>query len=201
MRVESKKWRNAVRHNLSSHRYFTKTTIRNSQGHFWSIHPTFVHELADNIINERSSSSCSSVRPVKLSKSTRTNKYTRNRSGKKKQNTAAKTTIDASSSPQLNHGQAIKRELSSWSSSSEANTPNSTIYMSSGPSSLAHSVHTTDTELGYNDSAYLSSNDTVDSSSPQQLNRVHNFNDFLSYKFLNSGYYQPPNPFPYQNFN
>jgi hypothetical protein len=31
----SVKWRNAVRHNLSSHKYFVKTLEKNAKGHFW----------------------------------------------------------------------------------------------------------------------------------------------------------------------
>jgi hypothetical protein len=45
-----KKWRNAVRHNLSSHRYFCKTSERNSQGHFWSIHPLFMDEIVQTCL-------------------------------------------------------------------------------------------------------------------------------------------------------
>jgi len=43
--VDSKKWRNSVRHNLSCHKYFQKTSNKNSQGYFWSIHPSYVKLL------------------------------------------------------------------------------------------------------------------------------------------------------------
>lgn len=35
------KWKSAIRHNLSSHSFFLKTSHKNSQGHFWSIEANY----------------------------------------------------------------------------------------------------------------------------------------------------------------
>ena len=45
----SVKWRNAVRHNLSSHKYFIKTSEKNAKGHFWSIHDSFAGAIRNTL--------------------------------------------------------------------------------------------------------------------------------------------------------
>lgn len=40
-----------VRHNLSSHRYFAKTTERNAQGYYWSIRPLYERELRTSLLS------------------------------------------------------------------------------------------------------------------------------------------------------
>ncbi len=48
---EALKWRNAVRHNLSSHKYFLKTSEKNAKGHYWSIHPAYLEMLNEALCN------------------------------------------------------------------------------------------------------------------------------------------------------
>ncbi|CAF0842778.1 unnamed protein product [Brachionus calyciflorus] len=41
-KVETSKWKSAIRHNLSSHSFFIKTSFKNAQGHFWSIETSYL---------------------------------------------------------------------------------------------------------------------------------------------------------------
>ena len=42
MESDSTKWKNSIRHNLSRHKYFIKTSEKNAQGHYWSIDPDYL---------------------------------------------------------------------------------------------------------------------------------------------------------------
>lgn len=47
-RVETAKWKSAIRHNLSSQKFFVKTSNKNAQGHFWTIESSYLKVIKQN---------------------------------------------------------------------------------------------------------------------------------------------------------
>lgn len=45
--MEISKWKSAIRHNLSSHNFFIKTSKKNAQGHYWSIEPIYLQLIKE----------------------------------------------------------------------------------------------------------------------------------------------------------
>ena len=49
MCVDDIKWKNSIRHNLSRHKYFIKTSEKNAQGHYWSIDADYLKYFKQGI--------------------------------------------------------------------------------------------------------------------------------------------------------
>jgi len=49
MEADATKWKNSIRHNLSRHKYFIKTSEKNAQGHFWSIDEDYLKYFKQGI--------------------------------------------------------------------------------------------------------------------------------------------------------
>lgn len=123
MEPDSAKWKNSIRHNLSRHKYFIKTSEKNAQGHYWSIDPDYLVYFKQGIYECKTL-----VKQAKLKRQaslgvtkTKRTKKTRTKLGKENTN----------STPQSNHyNYNLIQQSSSY----------------------------------YNDSAYLSNNETTDNS-------------------------------------
>jgi hypothetical protein len=49
MNPNETKWKNSIRHNLSRHKYFIKTSEKNAQGHYWSIEDDYLKYFKQGI--------------------------------------------------------------------------------------------------------------------------------------------------------
>jgi len=113
--VESLKWKNSVRHNLSRHKYFIKSMNRNAQGYYWSIHPSYITMFNDGLTTKKD------IRKLKFNMKPR-----------------------SSTKPKMSVNKA-KESVSTMQHTSLSSPDSKTSFNSTND---------------YNDSAYLSSNDT-----------------------------------------
>lgn len=78
---------------MSSHRYFVKTTEKNAQGHFWSVHPSFERELRTTLFSSRTSTPSNTNEAGKP----KLNQF--KKIGKSKTTTTCETGADVSETP------------------------------------------------------------------------------------------------------
>jgi hypothetical protein len=132
--AESNKWRNSVRHNLSRHKYFQKTTTKNSQGYFWSIHPAYIKLLKNGSVNSKD------IKKLKINSEKPKRMSLKDKSREIKQASVTSSTINNTDISYNNHS-------SSTPVASSKIYNNSTINIKNSNDSAYHSFNETDNNL------------------------------------------------------
>lgn len=122
MEPDSTKWKNSIRHNLSRHKYFVKTSEKNAQGHYWSIDADYLKYFKQGIYECKTLVKQAKLKRQGISKKPNKRMQT-GKSGKEN---------NVSSSPQTNHlmHQSIYND-SAYMSNNEANDTSFNNYLSS----------------------------------------------------------------------